>query len=105
MEDRSTWVRRWDGEVPASEPLLREIMEAEGLRPYRWANSPGDVYGAHDHPYHKVVYVVEGSIVFAVPENEMKFALEPGDRLDLPAGVLHEAVVGPRGVVCLEGHR
>ena len=28
-----------------------------------------------------------------------------GDRLELPAGTLHEAVVGPAGVDCLEAHR
>jgi hypothetical protein len=31
--------------------------------------------------------------------------LNPGDRLDLPAGTVHDAVVGPQGVVCLEAHR
>jgi hypothetical protein len=30
--------------------------------------------------------------------------LHPGDRLDLPAGVLHNAAVGRSGVVCLEAH-
>jgi hypothetical protein len=28
-----------------------------------------------------------------------------GDRLDLPAGVRHNAAVGPEGVVCLEARR
>ena len=28
----------------------------------------------------------------------------PGDRLDLPAGTRHDAVVGPDGVRCLEAH-
>ena len=28
-----------------------------------------------------------------------------GDRLELPAGVAHNASVGPEGVVCLEAHR
>jgi len=28
--------------------------------------------------------------------------LSAGDRLELPAGVLHNAVVGSRGVVCYE---
>jgi hypothetical protein len=30
--------------------------------------------------------------------------LRDGDRLDLPAGVDHDAVVGPAGVTCLEAH-
>jgi hypothetical protein len=28
----------------------------------------------------------------------------PGDRLDLPASVVHAAEVGENGVVCLEAH-
>ena len=28
-----------------------------------------------------------------------------GDRLDLPAGTAHDAVVGADGVACLEAHR
>jgi quercetin dioxygenase-like cupin family protein len=78
-------------------------MIAEGLAPYRWSNGPGDVYGAHTHPYDKVIYVVEGSITFGVPGRQLE--LHPGDRLDLPAGTRHDARVGPDGVVCLEGHR
>jgi hypothetical protein len=35
----------------------------------------------------EVLYVVRGSITFG-----------------LPAGVAHDAVVGPDGVACLEGH-
>jgi len=31
--------------------------------------------------------------------------LSPGDRLDLPPDLLHSALVGPDGVVCLEAHR
>jgi quercetin dioxygenase-like cupin family protein len=63
------------------------------------------VYGAHDHPYHKVIYVVQGSITFGLPGEGRRVALDAGDRLELPPGVVHEAVVGPRGVVCLEAHR
>ena len=34
----------------------------------------------------------------------MAVDLAPGDRLDLPAGTRHDAVVGPGGVTCLEAH-
>ena len=30
--------------------------------------------------------------------------LAAGDRLELPAGTAHDAIVGPNGVVCLEAH-
>jgi hypothetical protein len=31
-------------------------------------------------------------------------SLAAGDRLELPAGTIHDAVVGPDGVTCLEAH-
>jgi hypothetical protein len=46
---------------------------------------------------------VVGSIRFLV--GDQPFDLEAGDRLDLPAGTPHAAVVGPQGVTCLEAHR
>ena len=82
-----------------------QIMQQEGLSPYSWKNSPGDLYAPHSHSYHKVIYVVTGSITFNLPELDRQFRLTTGDRLDLPRGVLHAAVVGPEGVHCLEAHR
>jgi quercetin dioxygenase-like cupin family protein len=96
-------VERWPAGVPLpDEAGLRQRMAEEGLAPYRWSNAPRDVYGAHTHPYHKVIYVVEGSITFGVPGQQIE--LRAGDRLDLPAGTRHDAVVGVDGVVCLEAH-
>ncbi len=97
-------VTRWSGPAPDEAALLRQYA-AEGLRPYQWANGPRDVYAAHAHPYHKVLYVVRGSITFGLPGRGEALELRAGDRLDLPAGVVHDAVVGPEGVVCLEAHR
>jgi quercetin dioxygenase-like cupin family protein len=98
-------VTAWPGAEPPTEADLRERYIAEGLNPYRWSNAPGDVYGAHRHAYYKVIYVVSGSIMFGLPERGEELTLHAGDRLDLPAGVAHDAVVGPEGVVCLEAHR
>jgi len=83
---------------------LRVLMESEGLEPYSWSNGPHDVYAAHSHAYHKVIYCVSGSITFGLPGEDRKLTLHPGDRLDLPAGSVHDAVVGSEGVVCLEAH-
>lgn len=80
-------------------------MTDEGLSPYAWSNGPHDVYSAHTHGYDKVIYVVSGSITFGLPELDRNVTLNPGDRLDLPKGTVHDAVVGLNGVVCLEGHR
>ena len=80
-------------------------MVDEGLSPYSWANAPHDLYAAHSHSYGKVIYVVQGSITFGLPDLGQQITMKPGDRLDLPAGIVHDAHVGAEGVVCLEGHR
>jgi quercetin dioxygenase-like cupin family protein len=98
-------IRAWlEGQQP-TEAAIRRILDGEGLQPYQWSNAPGDIYSAHTHPYHKVIYVVKGSITFGLPDEGRRVTLHPGDRLDLPAGMAHDAVVGPEGVVCLEAHR
>ncbi|HXF50944.1 MAG TPA: cupin domain-containing protein [Dehalococcoidia bacterium] len=98
-------VTPWTGPGPADEETLRAVMEAEGLVPRRWSNGPGDRYAPHDHPYHKVLYCVSGSITFEIVATGERVTLRAGDRLDLPAGVVHAALVGPEGVVCIEAPR
>jgi quercetin dioxygenase-like cupin family protein len=98
-------VKPWPDDLPLSAPALEERMQAEGLPYYRWSNGPGDVYPAHSHTFDKVIYVVRGDITFGLPQTGANLTLHAGDRLDLPAGIVHDAVVGGKGVVCLEGHR
>lgn len=104
MPDLAATVIRWPEEEPATEAAVHHLLDAQGLRYYRWSNGPGDLYGTHSHPYYKVIYIVRGSITFGLPDTGQEIYLEAGDRLDLPAGVQHNAVVGPQGVACLEAH-
>lgn len=97
-------VIRWSEEQLPDEALLRKIMADEDLHPYVWSNGPGDVYGAHRHSFHKVIYVIRGSITFGLPDTGERVTLNTGDRLELPVGVTHDAVVGKQGVACLEAH-
>ena len=79
--------------------MARLRAEADGC--YAWSNGPGDRYAEHTHSYEKVLYCLEGSITFTLPERELR--LEPGGRMLLPAGTAHGAVVGPNGCSCIEG--
>ena len=81
-----------------------ELCAKQNLHPYSWSNGPHDIYAAHSHSYDKVIYVVRGSITFGLPELGEQLTLKAGDRLDLPAGTVHDAMVGAQGVVCLEAH-
>ena len=47
---------------------------------------------------------MRGSITFGLPAGGERLTLRAGDRLDLPAGVVHDAVVGDAGVLCFEAH-
>src|SRR5512147_600885 len=98
-------VTPWAGSTAPTESTLRQLMADEGLNPYPWSNGPHDVYAAHSHGYDKVIYVVKGCITFGLPQLGQQILLKAGDRLDLPAGTVHDAVVGSQGVVCLEAHR
>jgi quercetin dioxygenase-like cupin family protein len=79
-------------------------LRAEGLDPSPWSNEPGDRYGAHEHEYDKVIAVQRGSIMFGLPDEDRAIELAAGDRLELPAGTVHDAAVGPEGVTCWEAH-
>jgi quercetin dioxygenase-like cupin family protein len=82
-----------------AELMGRLRKEADGC--HSWSNGPGDVYAAHVHSYEKVLYCVAGSITFKLQDREIR--LGPGDRMVLPAGTVHSAVVGPDGCTCIEG--
>ena len=98
-------VTSWPEGRPLEPRAVEARMKEENMPYYRWSNGAGDVYGVHRHAYHKVIYVISGSIVFELPREDRRISLKAGDRLALPAGVDHGAVVGPEGVVCLEGHQ
>jgi quercetin dioxygenase-like cupin family protein len=97
-------VSKWESNKPPSENELREIYRQEDLSPYTWSNASGDVYAAHKHGFHKVIYVLRGKITWILPDVGKEIETGPGDRLEIPRGTTHAARVGSEGVVCLEAH-
>ena len=92
-----------DGVAPGHDELERRFRE-EGLSQVRWwSNGPGETFDWHDHPFHKVLYCAEGSILFHTRDGDVE--LRPGDRLDIEPGTQHAATVGPDGVSCVEAPR
>ena len=71
--------------------------------PRSWGNAAGDRYGQHDHPFHKVLFCLSGSIVFHTDDGDIE--LRAGDRLDLEPGTAHAATVGREGCECVEASR
>jgi quercetin dioxygenase-like cupin family protein len=89
--------------VTVREDLERALRDETGDVPRWWSNRPGDRYGWHRHPYHKVLYCADGSIVFHLRDRDL--ALSAGDRLDIEPGTEHSASVGSEGVTCVEAAR
>jgi quercetin dioxygenase-like cupin family protein len=89
----------------AGEHSIMAVFSHENLSPQRWSNGPGDTYAAHNHPYHKVLYCVRGSIVFRLSQSGEAIELRAGDRLDIEPGTEHSAIVGAHGVECVEAAR
>jgi quercetin dioxygenase-like cupin family protein len=87
------------------EQAVLDTLAREGLRPSRWSNGPRDTYASHSHGYHKVLYCLDGSIVFRLTATGEEIELHPGDRLDVEPGAEHSAVVGLNGVTCIEATR
>ena len=95
---------RREAGAAAGETDVLAVLTGEGCSPARyWGNEPGDTYARHDHGYHKVVFCLEGSIVFHTDDGDVELAA--GDRLDLEPGTLHAATVGPNGCRCVEASR
>jgi quercetin dioxygenase-like cupin family protein len=76
-------------------------IEDEADDVYEWSNGPGERYARHAHAYAKILYCTRGSIEFVLDDRVI--ALQAGERMELPAGNPHSAIVGPDGCACVEG--
>ena len=84
---------------------LMDRLRGEATGCCSWSNGPHDRYPPHSHSYEKVLYCVDGSIKFVLERAGKELLLKAGDRMVLPAGTLHSAIVGPHGCTCIEGQR
>jgi quercetin dioxygenase-like cupin family protein len=91
------------GAVTGRNQALAAFRAEDLSAPRSWGNAPGDTYGWHSHPYHKVLFCLEGSITFHTRDGDED--LQAGDRLDIEPETEHAATVGSRGVACVEASR
>jgi hypothetical protein len=75
-----------------------------GVVPLTWSNGPGERYASHEHRTTKLLMCAAGEITFLL-DGGTQMRLLPGEGFVLPPATRHAAVVGPRGVTCVEGHR
>jgi quercetin dioxygenase-like cupin family protein len=92
-------------QAASDEDVMRGLFAAENCpHPRRWSGEPGEEYPLHGHGYHKVLFVLSGSISFE-DEERKTYRLNPGDRLDIEPGTEHWATAGPGGVECMESYK
>ena len=97
------WVAATKNAAPAPTDADQAVasLAAEGWTDASpWESSPEQHYPAHTHRYDKVVVCVSGSIVFTTEGSLI--SLDAGERMDMEANTVHEAVAGPQGSVCVE---
>ena len=94
--------RRVDPGGPVDRRAIEAALRAEADGVHSWSNGPHDRYAAHDHAYRKVLYCLDGSIDFVLADDRT-ISMRAGDKLVLPPRTSHSAVVGPAGVICIEG--
>lgn len=94
---------RTAGAVVGRDAALQAFRNEGCSAPRPWGNGPGDTYGWHSHGYHKVLFCLDGTITFHLPDGDV--TLRGGDRLDLEPGTEHAATVGDEGCSCVEASR
>ena len=96
-------VRHWnvalDGEF--SEAALRSKLESLGYRVARYTYTAGTVFPDHRHGVDKIDAVIAGRFRLVVGGHLAM--LGPGDWIEVPRGVVHNAaVIGDEDVVSLD---
>lgn len=95
-------VTHWQGSEHPTFSNITRLMKKESLRPYMWENKPNYRYGIRSHGFDKVMFVLEGTLEITLPDTNRQLTLRSGDRIDVPAGIRYGAIVGIKGVKCIE---
>jgi quercetin dioxygenase-like cupin family protein len=95
-------VTHWDAAWGAlSERVMRERLVAEGFSVSRYHYSPGTYFPLHTHAVDKKDTVLQGRLRIGWDGGSV--VLEPGDMIEIPAGVSHSAeVVDDQTVLSLD---
>ena len=96
-------VHRWNSALDGafSENALRQKLQTQGYNVARYVYPPGTVFPDHKHEVDKVDAVVSGRFRLVIGGHVAM--LGPGDWIDVPRGVTHNAtVLGDAPVVSLD---
>jgi quercetin dioxygenase-like cupin family protein len=94
-------VTLWEGARAPQEEALRATLVEDGYQAVKWSNEPATGYPPHAHIYPERLWVVSGSLTLILPADDRLIELMPGDRADVPQGMLHGTMAGADGAVYL----
>ncbi len=79
----------------------KEQLEKDGFPiVYEWEDAPNTVYEKHAHKGRVAFYVIKGSVTFT---SGIENTVNAGERIDVPIGIEHTALVGKEGCLYIVG--
>ena len=100
MSGQGPQVERWSAarDGPLNEENMGRKLAAEGYKCIKYVFSPGKDFPDHSHTETKKDAIIEGQFRFAMHGKEV--ILQPGDIVEVPQGVIHNATaIGMKPVV------
>jgi quercetin dioxygenase-like cupin family protein len=83
---------------------LEVKLRREGFRrTFVWQDGPGAYYPEHTHPGETAHIILEGEMTLKQGGETRTY--KAGERVDVPAGAVHSAKMGPRGCRYLIGEK
>jgi len=87
----------WEERGRPEEQVLRARLAVEGYQVVGWSNEPAQGYPPHAHVYPELLWLLRGSLTVILPVERRLLELEPGDRIEIPIGLVHGTMAGPEG--------
>lgn len=83
---------------------LEQQLHREGFRhTYVWSDGPGAYYSDHTHGSETAHVILDGEMTLSMEGRSVCYRM--GDRVDVPAGAVHSARMGPEGCRYLIGEK
>ncbi len=98
-------VTLWQGPKHLALAEAQARLAAEGYVAVKWSSEPYQVYLPHAHIYSELLWVLEGELTVALTAERRLLELGRGDRMEVPAGIVHALQAGPEGAVYLAATR
>lgn len=95
----------WEERGKPAEQNIRDRLTADGYGVVKWSSEAATGYGPHAHIYPETLWMLEGNVTVALPADGRLIELLPGDRIEIPQGVLHAVIAGAEGAAYLMATR